>query len=146
MILLIWLKKRVDLWHVFSFGEQVGDDMKKETWKKRIRDAATDAGTYRPCFDEVINTLAAILEKRDEAEKSYQESGEGPIVDYTNKGGSTNKTKNPALALWDDLNKTALAYWRELGLTPAGLKKLKDDALKEKNHTSFSDLLSKLDG
>ena len=120
--------------------------MKKETWKKRIRDAATDAGTYRPCFDEVINTLAAILEKRDEAEKSYQESGEGPIVDYTNKGGSTNKTKNPALALWDDLNKTALAYWRELGLTPAGLKKLKDDALKEKNHTSFSDLLSKLDG
>ena len=48
--------------------------------------------------------------------------------------------KNPALVLWDDLNKSALAYWRDLGLTPAGLKKLNDDALKEKQ-AGFSDLL-----
>ena len=32
--------------------------------------------------------------------------------------------KNPLLAVWDDLNKTALAYWRELGLTPAAYKKI----------------------
>lgn len=120
--------------------------MKRETWKKRIKQAAEEAGTYRPCFDDVINSLASILEKRDEAEAEYKKSGSAPIVKYTNKGGSTNPTKNPALALWDDLNKTALSYWRELGLTPAGLKKLKDDALKTQNHKSFSDLLNQLDG
>lgn len=120
--------------------------MKRETWKKRIQSAAEQAGTYKPCFDEVISTLAGILEKRDEALKAYEESGEGPIVEYTNKGGSTNKVKNPALTLWDDLNKSALSYWRELGLTPAGLKKLKDDALRSDNHASFSAMLSKIGG
>ena len=120
--------------------------MKRETWKKRIKEAAIEAGTYRPCFEEVINSLASILEKRDEAEAEYKKLGSMPIVKYTNKGGSTNPTKNPALALWDDLNKTALSYWRELGLTPAGLKKLKEDALKNQNQPTFSDLLNKLDG
>ena len=120
--------------------------MKRETWKKRIKAASEEAGTYRPCFEELINTLAGILEKRDEAEAEYKRTGSKPIVKYTNKGGNENSTKNPALALWDDLNKTALSYWRELGLTPAGLKKLKDDALKAQNHKSFSDLLNQLDG
>ena len=120
--------------------------MKRETWKKRIESATKQAGTYKPCFDSVIDALASILEKRDEALKAYEASGEGPIVEYTNKGGSTNMVKNPGLTLWDDLNKSALAYWRELGLTPAGLKKLKDDALKSENKASFSDLVGKIGG
>jgi hypothetical protein len=32
--------------------------------------------------------------------------------------------------VWQDLNTQALAYWRDLGLTPAGLKKLNEAALK----------------
>ena len=36
--------------------------------------------------------------------------------------------KNPALAVWDELNKSALAYWRDLGLTPAGLKHITNTA------------------
>jgi hypothetical protein len=32
--------------------------------------------------------------------------------------------------VWQDLNTQALAYWRDMGLTPAGLKKLNDAALK----------------
>lgn len=98
--------------------------MKKETWKKRIMSACISAGTYQPFFEDVITALAAVLEKRDDAEKFYKESGEGPIVEYTNKSGATNLIKNPALAVWDDLNTTALTYWKELGLTPSGYKKL----------------------
>ena len=119
--------------------------MKKETWKRRIKEAAIDAGTYRPCFDELINTLAGILEKRDEAEAEYKRLGSKPIVKYTNKGGNQNQTKNPALTLWNDMNTTALAYWRELGLTPAGLKKLKDDALREKTE-DFGSILRSIGG
>ena len=33
--------------------------------------------------------------------------------------------------LWDDLNKSALAYWRELGLTPSAYKKMTGDAVKK---------------
>ncbi len=114
--------------------------MTKRTWKARIEKACQDAGTYQPYFDHVIDTLAAILEKRDEAEAQYLKLGSKPVITYTNKGGNSNPAKNPCLILWDDLNKSALAYWRDLGLTPAGLKKLNDEALKDKK-TGFGDLL-----
>jgi len=39
--------------------------------------------------------------------------------------------KNPLLILWDDLNKSALAYWRELGLTPSSFRKM-TGGVKEK--------------
>lgn len=114
--------------------------MEQRKWKNKIKKACREAGTYQPYFDHVIDTLASILEKRDDAESQYIQSGAEPLVEYTNKGGATNMIKNPALVLWDDLNKSALAYWRDLGLTPAGLKKLNDDALKEKQ-VGFGDLL-----
>lgn len=114
--------------------------MEKKKWKTKIKSACKKAGTYQPFFDSVIESLAGILEKRDEAEEEYLKMGASPIIEYTNKGGSTNPTKNPALVLWDELNKSALAYWRDLGLTPAGLKKLNEDGLKEKK-AGFNDLL-----
>lgn len=114
--------------------------MDQRKWKNKIKKASRDAGTYQPYFDHVIDTLASILEKRDEAEAQYIESGSCPLIEYTNKGGATNFVKNPALVLWDDLNKSALAYWRDLGLTPAGLKRLNEDGLKEKQ-VGFGDLL-----
>lgn len=117
--------------------------MKKADWVDRITRACSDAGTYRPYFDDVIETLAAILEKRDDAQAMYEKSGSQPIIRHVNKGGASNPAKNPALVLWDDLNKSALVYWRDLGLTPSGLKKLNEDALKEKRG-GFENLLSGL--
>ena len=44
-----------------------------------------------------------------------------------------------------DLNAQALAYWRDLGLTPAGLKKLNADALNAKaTAAGFEALLEKI--
>lgn len=120
--------------------------MKKETWRGKIRKACTEAGTYRPFFDPVIDTLAAILEKRDEVEKAYREGGEGPIVTYINKAGAANKTKNPAIVLWDDLNKSAVLYWRDLGLTPAGLKKIDESAMAKKKRSGLAEALESLGG
>lgn len=123
-----------------------GANMKKKTWMKRIKEACEEAGTYRPYFDNAIVTLAGILERRDEAEEYYEECGGEPIVKYTNKSGAENMVTNPALALWDNLNKSALAYWRDLGLTPAGLKKIDDTALKTQKKDAFADALSELIG
>lgn len=120
--------------------------MKKGTWIKRIKQACEEAGTYRPCFDYTIVTLAEILEKRDEAAQAYADYGSVPLLPYTNKGGSTNLVKNPAIILWDDLNKSALAYWRDLGLTPAGLKKINEKALKTTKKNGLAEALASLGG
>ena len=119
--------------------------MKKEAWKKRIRKACVDAGTYRPYFDSVIVSLAEILETRDQVRKYYQDSGAQPIVMRKNKGGHKNMEKNPILVIYEDMNKTAMAYWRELGLTPKGLKAIDEKAMKaNQKKASLGDALREM--
>ncbi len=115
--------------------------MTKKRWKAQIIECCKSAGTYEEYFNDVIETLAQTLEQRDKVYKEYNESGGHPLIEYTNKSGATNLMKHPLLGLWDELNKSALAYWRDLGLTPAGLKKLDTDALKKKKASSFGDFL-----
>lgn len=93
-------------------------------WKRKINKAAKDAGTYRKSFDAVIDTLSDILEQRDRAKAQFLQSGGNMVISYTNKGGATNPSKNPFMLAWNDLNTTALAYWRELGLTPSSFRKI----------------------
>ena len=108
--------------------------------------AAGDAGTYKPCFDSVIDTLSSIMEQRDKAQQLFEESGGETIVEFTNKGGSTNLVKNPALVIVMDLNAQALSYWRDLGLTPAGLKKINEAAMKGKKRSALAEALAELGG
>ena len=121
-----------------------GNTVKAPTWKKKIVEACIKAGTYQECFDSVIDSLALILQRRDEADEQFIKTGGAPIIKYTNKGGATNPAKNPALILWDDLNKSALAYWRDLGLTPAGLRRINETALSPKKQNSLTEALRSL--
>ncbi len=121
--------------------------MIKTEWRKQIVQACKEAGTYRPYFDSVIDTLAETMEMRDDAREKFYASGGQTIVAHTNKGGATNIVKNPALVVVDDLNKTALAYWRDLGLTPAGLKRISDFKPTEaRPKTELERALEKLSG
>lgn len=101
-------------------------------WREVIKNNCKAAGTYQPFFDTVIDTLAGILERRDEALRQYELSGGHVIVAHVNKAGATNLEQNPALRAINDMNRDALAYWRDLGLTPAGLKRINEDAVKGK--------------
>ena len=96
----------------------------KKKWKNIIKKQLESLGLLDDAYESTVDSLAAILEQREKTFVEFQESGGKSVIKYTNKGGSTNMTKNPLLVLWDDLNKTALAYWRELGLTPSSYKKL----------------------
>lgn len=119
--------------------------MNKAEWHEKITKACKKAGTYREYFEGVIDTLAATLEARDDAMEKYHSSGANSVITYTNTGGKKNIVKNPALVVVDDLNKTALAYWRDLGLTPAGLKRINEDALKGgENKPSLGSVLKDL--
>lgn len=105
--------------------------MVKAKWKQKIIEQCRSVGTYQDAFLPMIESLAGILEQRDRTHAEFTKSGGKSVVLYTNKAGAENMTKNPLLVLWDDLNKSALAYWRDLGLTPAGLKKINEEALNQ---------------
>lgn len=104
----------------------------------------TEAGTYRKPFDDAIDTLAGMFEKRDALEEEYANSGESMIVEHTNKGGATNLEQNPAIRLLNDMNKNILSYLRDLGLTPKGLRAINDNALTVEKKDPFLEALDKL--
>ena len=118
----------------------------KSAWVERITASALSAGTYRPYFDDVIDTLADILERRDAARALFDESGGNIIVGHTNKAGATNNEQNPILRLLNDLNRDALAYWRELGLTPAGLRRIDEQSMKQRKKSALGEALKGLGG
>ena len=115
-------------------------------WKNLIKRQLSALGQTEKAYDSVISTLADILEQRDAVYQEYIDAGCEPVREYTNKGGNTNLTKNPLLVLWDDLNKSALAYWRELGLTPSSYKKMTGDAPKKEKGGGLAAALKSLEG
>ena len=129
-----------------GFFEKGGNRVKKTAWKNRIISATKAVGTYRDAFLPMIDTLANILAERDKIYQEYVETGAKPVVEHTNKNGSTNRTKNPLLVSWGDMNTSALSYWRDLGLTPAGLKKIDESAIKGKKVSALGDILRDLGG
>lgn len=114
----------------------------KATWRKKIRAACEEAGTYEPFFDLAIEQLAGIMERRDAAMKQYKATGKHPVIQHTNKGGATNLVKNPMLVIMNECDQQALAYWRDLGLTPKGFKALGAETISLKKEASFEDLLA----
>lgn len=104
--------------------------MTREEWKNLITDACISAGTYETFFDSVIDTLSQIMETRDKAHEQFEKSGGHPTIIHTNKAKEKNVVKNPILVMENEMNAQALAYWRDLGLTPLGFKKL-DKKAKE---------------
>lgn len=118
--------------------------MEKRKWKSKIKTACKKAGTYQPFFDTVIDTLAGIMELRDNAQEKFEASGGNTIVKHTNKGGSTNIVKNPALVVIMDCNAQALAYWKELGLTSRSYKQMTGSLSLQDESQGFEDALAEL--
>lgn len=106
--------------------------MSKAEWLRKIKKAVRAVGTYQASFDAPMDTLAGILERRDKAVTDFEESGSVMVYPVTNTQGETVLKQNPLLKTVNELNRDALAYWRDLGLTPAGLKRINDTAVQKK--------------
>ena len=117
--------------------------MKKKTWQTRITQSCKDAGTYQPYFDEVIKTLAGILENRDAAQQIFDESGKSPVVKHTDQRGHVNLVKNPALIIINECNAQALTFWKELGLTAKSFQSMQKAGFRPKE-TTFEDVLKNI--
>lgn len=117
--------------------------MNKKQWKERIVKSCKDANTYRESFDDVIDTLAQILETRDSVHEEYVAGGSKPtIVVTTDRSNKENIHKNPLISMEVELNAQALKYWGELGLTASSFKKLNI----QESSGSFEDLLKAING
>ena len=85
------------------------------------------------------NCESCVYYDYDDACYKFKQSGSNFMIKHTNKSGATNIVKNPYYLVIEGLRQNILSYSRELGLTPAGLKKINDKELI-KNHK-----VSKLD-
>ena len=99
-------------------------------------------GTYKDEYIPTVDRLAMLYIHREEIEKQFRESGGSAVIEYTNKAGATNPAKNPYLAARDEVYSQLLAHERELGLTPVGLKKINDAAVKTVPRSSFADAIA----
>lgn len=117
---------------------------RKKAWVDAVTQDCKNLGVYKAAFDPAISMLADVMVQREDTWEDFEASGGKSMLPYTNKGGSENFVKNPILVLWNELTKTALAYRRELGLTPTGLRKLDEKALKSKKRSPLAEALRDL--
>lgn len=119
--------------------------MKAATYKKKIIQDMKSIGTYQPEFDKVIDNLADIYEDMDTAREQFKKSGGNIVVKHTNKNGSTNLVKNPFFLAIEGLQNNILMYNRELGLTPAGYRKIKGEAaVPEEKRKGLATILAEI--
>ena len=119
--------------------------MNEKEWREVIIDACVQARTYKPYFDCVIDTLAQILETRDNIHAQFVEEGSHATVSrFTDRSNKENTVKNPLLTLEGDYNAMALKYWIELGLTSKSLKSIQN-GLQTDEGKSVEELLSELE-
>lgn len=115
--------------------------MKKGAWKKKIIQSMTDAGTQGDFYDATVDTLADILERRDEAMKQWKAEGSLFLITRMSDRGAVNKAKNPLLGIVQECERDALSYWSSLGLTPSSLKKVFKEDKEEEKSKRLADVL-----
>lgn len=95
-------------------------------YRKEIIKKMKNVGTYNTSFEYTISTLATVLVDYEKTNEKFEETGGNIIVKYTNKNGSTNPSKNPLYLAIEKQRDDIITYSRELGLTPAGLKRINE--------------------
>lgn len=87
--------------------------------------AMTELQVYRPEFRQTVKTYAQLRWQYNEMFAAFVSSGCEATEEYTNKAGVTNIRKTPEYQIIENLRRDILTYENTLGLTPAGLKKIK---------------------
>ena len=93
-------------------------------------------GTYDNAFMLSIGILDGLLSDYYRAREEWIDDGGQLVMEYTNKNGQTNTVKNPLYQSMEKLRMDILTYLRELGITPSGLKKLKQDSFGDNTKVS----------
>ena len=117
-----------------------------EKKKRTIIERMTKLGTYKPQYMEAINRTAKLYVQMDKIEADFEKSGGNMVVIHTNKAGAKNLVKNPFLQVRDEVYTQLLAHERELGLTPAALKRINEAAMAKEKKSTLGEALKALSG
>ena len=118
---------------------------KKKNTEKVIKNLMVMIGTYLSSFDLTISLLARMIDDYNQALDEFKKSGGQIVISHTNKEGHTNLVKNPHYQAIEGMRKDMLVYLRDLGLTPAGLKKIDQSFFEEEVRDSpLNEVLKRL--
>lgn len=98
-------------------------------FREKIRSQCRSLGVYKPEFEDAIERLAELRVRRLKLKEMYLKTGGAPVVKAK---GSAIAIRNPVLDEMDKTDKASLELERELGLTPAALRRLNEAALAAK--------------
>ena len=110
--------------------------MSKGVWKKKIITCMTEKDTFDESYLPVIDTLAAILDRRAKAMTQFESEGSQFLVTKISDRGAKNQSKNPLLSIIQECERDALSYWTSLGLTPVSMKRLSKDEKEDEPRMS----------
>ncbi len=111
---------------------------------KEIKSKMRAVGTYNISFSYTIEVLAKVLVDYQTTIETFEKTGGHIVIKHTNKNGSTNLVKNPLYLALEKLRDDIITYSRELGLTPAGLKKINQDGNKPEKKSNLEIILNQL--
>lgn len=116
--------------------------MKAAAYRRTYKKILTELGVYRPAFDSAIMILCDMREQYDILTARLADGG----YQYSESTGQGSVKRHPDVAALENLRKDILTYSDSLGLTPKGLKKLKDiQAEEHKSGGILADVLRELE-
>ncbi len=118
--------------------------MDEQRYRRDIVRKMKVLGVYNKSFDHAIKVLAKILRDYDATTDKFNATGGNIVVSHTNKNGSTNLVKNPFYLAIEKQRDDIIAYSRELGLTPAGLKRINSEGPRPAVQSTLDKVLSDL--
>lgn len=116
--------------------------MDEKGYKRQIIKRLRALSLYKPEFAPTIERLAALYVECDKLDAQYERSGGNPVIMHKNTTGGVNPKKNPILQTRDEVYTQLLAHERELGLTPAALKKINESVMRTKQVSGFASALA----
>lgn len=118
--------------------------MTDRQYKNEIVKRMTALGIYRDEYMPTIMRTARLYSQCDHIEEQFEKSGGNTVIKYTNAGGASNLVKNPYLSARDEVYSQLLQHERELGLTPAALKKIGLEPVRNTGQSALEAALLKM--
>lgn len=118
--------------------------LKKKIYKQ-TKKSMEEIGTFRPEFTPIVERYAELRAQFEELNEQWYGGGCQITEDYTNKAGATNKRKTALYLALETLRKELTDMENLFGLTPKGLKGIKNkglDAAKQSRLDSVLEALS----